>query len=161
MGFDLSGIKPCHPDAVSVEEPTGDPWDGDDTVKNNWKAYWTWVENTPGIYFRNNVWWWRPLWNYVCNNCDDILSEKDMTSGGFNDFHKISKTKAIKIANRLDKLIEKGEVAKYADKYEKKRQELKDSDDKEVSFLGSYPFNVDNVKNFAEFARFSGGFTIG
>ena len=22
----------------------------------------------PGIYFRNNVWNWRPLWNYVCEH---------------------------------------------------------------------------------------------
>ena len=55
-----------------------------------------------GEYFRNNVWWWRPLWDYVCQNCDDILSENDMFSGGYNDGRNISGRKAMKIGHRLD-----------------------------------------------------------
>ena len=41
----------------------------------------------PDKYFRNNVWWWRPLWDYVCNTCYDILSEKDMNAGSYNDYN--------------------------------------------------------------------------
>ena len=35
-------------------------------------------DKNPGLYFRNNVWWWRPLWTYVVVICDDILSDKDI-----------------------------------------------------------------------------------
>ena len=31
-----------------------------------------------GEYFRNNVWWWRPLWNYVSVECSDIITKKDI-----------------------------------------------------------------------------------
>ena len=66
----------------------------------------------PGQHFRNNVWWWRPLWNYVCEECQDFLSVKDMSGGGSNDGHKIYKTKALKISRRLSKLIAEGLVDK-------------------------------------------------
>lgn len=161
MGFDLSGIKPCHPDSVPCEEPSGRPWDEDGGTKESWKAYWAWIENTPGAYFRNNVWWWRPLWSFICFNCEDILTEKDMTSGSYNDFHKISKTKAIKIADRLETLLDEGKVDEHAKEYEKERKIAAESKEKDVKFASNYPFNVENVKKFAEFARFSGGFTIG
>ena len=32
------------------------------------ETYWLekddYEKQNPGIYFRNNCWWWRPLWNY-------------------------------------------------------------------------------------------------
>jgi hypothetical protein len=84
-----------------------------------------------------------------------------MVSGSYNDFHKISKTKAIKIADRLETLLDEGKVDEHAKEYEKDRKKAKDSDDKATKFMSNYPFNVENVKNFAEFARYSGGFTIG
>tara|TARA_R100000900_G_scaffold124942_1_gene99508 strand:+ start:4082 stop:4564 length:483 start_codon:yes stop_codon:yes gene_type:complete len=160
MGFDLSGIKPCHPDSVPCDEPTSSPWDGDGS-KQSWKAYWAWIENTPGAYFRNNVWYWRPLWTYICQECEDILSLQDMERGSYNDFHEISKEKAVKIADKLEELLNEGKVKIYAEEYEKERKELEDSEEKDVKFMSNYPFNIDNVKNFAEFARYSGGFKIG
>ena len=29
-------------------------------------------KNEKGEYFRNNVWWWRPLAGYICGNYEDI-----------------------------------------------------------------------------------------
>ena len=66
--------------------------------------------DNPGDYFRNNVWWWRPLWEFVCTVCDGILTENDMEKGCYNDGKKISKTKSLKIAKRLSKLIADGTV---------------------------------------------------
>ena len=66
--------------------------------------------NNPGDYFRNNVWWWRPLWSFVCQSCDDILTENDMEHGSYNDGHRISKTKAVRIGKRLSKLLGNGTV---------------------------------------------------
>ena len=34
-----------------------------------------------GHYFRNNVWFWRPLWQLICEECDDILTKKQMERG--------------------------------------------------------------------------------
>ena len=64
----------------------------------------------PGAYFRNNVWWWRPLWSFVCEHCDDILTEKDMNGGNYNDSYIISRTKAEAIAKRLEEVIETEET---------------------------------------------------
>ena len=69
-------------------------------------------DENPGRYFRNNVWWWRPLWNYVCEQCQDFLTIEDMSGGSSNSGHKISNTKALMISRRLSKLIAEGLVDK-------------------------------------------------
>ena len=140
---------------------TGDGWidwkkDVPDNVKEEYfdikEQY---EEDNPGYYFRNNVWWWRPLWNFVAGMCDDILTEKDIEHGSFNDGHKISKTKAAKIAKRLFKLIEEGTIKKYEKMYKQQIKKLnKDNWDK------NYPFSEDNVRQFANFCANSGGFRI-
>ena len=48
-------------------------------------------EKNKGVYFRNNVWWWRPLWGYVNVVCD-CLTDKDFIGGTDNSGYKISKT---------------------------------------------------------------------
>jgi len=158
------------------------------------------VDNeNPGRHFRNNVWWWRPLWNYVCEQCQDFLTVKDMSGGGSNDGHKISNTKALKISKRLSKLIAEGLVDEedrrmslLIAKARASNQEIKEQMDdinKEVNknhvgnsivpanypepyytnwktlqsqhdWDGDYPFDKDNIKNFAKFCKESGGFEI-
>ena len=67
MGFDISGLNPNHPTVISdMDMP-------DHSDEDGMAAYFKYVDETPGIYFRNNVWWWRPLWMFICENCDDIL----------------------------------------------------------------------------------------
>ena len=43
-----------------------------------WELQSEWENNNPGNYFRNNVWWWRPLWSFTCDHCADFLTEDDM-----------------------------------------------------------------------------------
>ena len=105
MGFDLYGLNP----QSDVSKPVITDWQD----KEQSDAYFTYQENTPGSYFRTNVWFWRPLWQYVTVSCDDILTEKDMENGGYNDGHRISKTKANRIASRLKKLDKDGSTMKY------------------------------------------------
>jgi len=165
MGFDLHGMNPD----ASDPQPTwskGDPFiaDGDATIVNPQikeeyddfiKSKWEWQEANDGAYFRNNVWWWRPLWSFVCSICDDILTEKDMEKGSWNDGHKISKTKAKKIAVRLRQALKDGRVKDYESYYTK---ELKQLDEKDWN--KNYPFSIDNVKSFERFCEHSGGFEI-
>lgn len=151
-------------------------------------------ENNPGFYFRNNVWWWRPLWNYVCDTCSWILDDEDMERGHDNGGHEISEEKADAIANTLFALVESKEAAKYEVKYMTKLKNLpletcgyckgtgRRNDEnvkgrcnvcnteytreqkipigKVKSFECSYPFDADNVKEFAKFCKESGGFEI-
>ncbi len=56
-----------------------------------------------GTYFRNNVWWWRPLWEYVTSNCP-VLTQKDCQYGCSNSGHLIDDDKAKEVARTLKKL---------------------------------------------------------
>ena len=149
MGFDLSGMNPN----LTRQEPELPPFT--ERTDADWETYHEWKDDNCGVYFRNNVWWWRPLWNFVTGTCDSILTEKDIESGSYNDGHGISKTKANRIASRLFKLIRNGDVKAYEYAYRKHLDSLhKDNWDK------SYPFSEDNVREFANFCLNSGGFRI-
>ena len=103
-----------------------------------------------GTYFRNNVWFWRPLWAYVCRVCD--LSTDIYQQGNRNEGFKIDEYQAKDIAVTLFLLLEKGEVDKYAKEYSK--------DAVKCGGSAEYPFDVENVRNFAVFCDESGGFEI-
>ena len=113
MGFDLSGMNPN----MSRPEPELPPFT--ERTDKDWEKYHDWQDDNCGVYFRNNVWWWRPLWNFVSSVCESILTEKDIESGSYNDGHGISKTKANRIASRLFKLIRNGDVKAYESAYRK------------------------------------------
>lgn len=129
MGFDLHGIEP----EQNTEKPEIlvkylDGWNiEDESIQKEWyNAIDKWENENPGIYFRNNVWWWRPLWSFICRYCDDILTEEDMEGGSWNNGHKISKTKSKKIAARIRKLIRDKDVNLQSAELEEKRQRAVD-----------------------------------
>ena len=109
MGFDLYGLNP----KGDIPKPIITDWE-DEKQADDFLKY---QDETPGSYFRANVWWWRPLWQYVTVACYDILTEKDMERGDYNDGHRISKTKASRIASRLKKLDKNGSIMKYESEY--------------------------------------------
>jgi hypothetical protein len=138
-----------------------------------------------GVYFRNNVWAWRPLWGYVCQTCGDILSATDMENGKWNNGYRLIKKRSVKVSNRLFELIESGAVNKIAVEDLKKRSEIPletcrlcngtgirednnsagechacNGNGKRQHPLAWYHFEEDNVRDFAEFCRDSGGFYI-
>ena len=149
MGFDLSGMNPN----MTRPEPKLPPFP--ERTDKDWAAYHEWQDENCGVYFRNNVWSWRPLWHYVSSVCGNILTDKDIGSGTYNDGHKICKTKANRIASRLFKLIRKGDVKAYESAYRRQQQSLSEDD-----WDRSYPFSEDNVREFANFCLNSGGFEI-
>ena len=200
MGFDLHGLKPqenTKKPEILIKHPSG--WQiKDEAIQREWyNAYEKWENENPGVYFRNNVWYWRPLWAFICNYCSDILTEKDMQKGSWNDGHKISKTKSKKIAARLRRLLREKDVHLQCANLEDKRQQAVDHNKKvqvkidslnedvkqlcgdivpkdypepfksrwdklqdEKKWEANYPFEVQNVKEFAEFCEQSGGFNI-
>lgn len=141
---------------------------------------------TLGEYFRNNCWWWRPLWSFVCDiACKEILTEKQKSNGHYNDGCLITDTQAIEIARRLNHLIECGAVRKFEDERNKEIEALPDEKcdtcdgqgERNDGFVKGicnachgkgtrrpsathYPFEESNVAHFAKFCEDSGGFEI-
>ena len=189
MGFDLKGFKPNN--EPLPDEPA---WLADgDWAEEARKAYISWQQNTPGAHFRNDVWYWRPLWDFVCEVCDDILTEEDMEEGMSypSSGLVISKTKAKKIAARLRKVDK--DLEDHQIDHEKRKKDLPDeecdicdgtgrrNDDIGISarnvdpsytcdwcngkgttrsYARKYTFDADNIRTFAEFCEYSGGFDI-
>ena len=168
MGFDLYGSNPVVRKGKFPNKPDG-LWDKGTPEKDRdeyFEKKWQFEENNPGAYFRNNVWWWRSLWDYVYNECEDIISEEDWNSGHSNDAHKISEQQAVAIGKRLQELIDDGSVKQYADAHEESRKKAEENNkdkkcgEKGYDWASSYPFDIGNVQEFSTFCSESGGFEI-
>ena len=127
MGFDVYGIKPI--------ENTVKP----EILKKDWyklekqgekdkyfEAQKDWENKNPGQYFRNNVWWWRPLWDYVCEVCEDVMTEEEMEAGGSNSGFSIPWLTAVDMVEKLQKEIATKNHKKYETNHTKKLKDLPD-----------------------------------
>lgn len=70
--------------------------------------------NNPDAYFRNNVWWWRPLWDYCCQVAPALC---ESVAGHFNDGDGLDEEGAIELANLLREEIVSGRTATYEFEY--------------------------------------------
>ena len=195
MGFDLSGVNPKmnmkQKDLPVYDKHQKMDWsvrtkilENDEKLSNQyWKEYDKFQDANPGIYFRNNVWWWRPLWQYVCEQFPDIITDDDAEHGCYNDGHLIDEDKAMRIGVGLTAMLKDGTIQSYQDFYEaelkalpqvdcrvcdnnnrgyKKKKECKACKQTGLvdDWAKSYPFDVENIREFATFCLESGGFTI-
>ena len=198
MGFDLTGMNPKN---LHLQEPKR-PDNLFDLSQEEQDKYWEKQDaytSQSGTYFRNNVWWWRPLADYVLK-FTKVIPEDQQEAWSYNDCTEISQQDAEMISQQLDYLIKSGHAKRYEAQWEARRKTLEVHNDKvekeleehcqEVkkrlrndnlvpkdfpkkdhdkwekiykkrNFDASYPFSVDNVKEFSEFCKNSGGFTIG
>ena len=184
MGMDVYGLDPKAEMAKPHIDWSANP--SDEEKDAYFDAYYKWEAENPGGYFRNNVWWWRPLWDFVCVSCGDFLTEDDWKLGHENSGHRIDKETALAIAERIEFLLKVKAVTKYKEERQKKLDELPQVtchccegtgkgahysagkptchvcngtglvDDSEKQ----YPFDEENVKEFGIFAKHSGGFEI-
>ena len=206
MGMDVYGRNPKQNKTMS-EFPTlekykkmeenDDANDNIDGFKQKWKEldadhklrekYWEeqneYERINTGHYFRNNCWWWRPLWNYCYHIADDIISEELFESGHSNSGAGLNDKDAKELGRRLLEQIKIGGTIQYQASYQQYLDDLPDDDcmrcdnnnrgnnkkkdctncnktGKTTNFNKSYPFDIDNVKEFAEFCIQSGGFEI-
>ena len=195
MGFDLSGINPKmnmeHEELPVYNKYNNMDWadrmkkfDKDQKLADKyWEELDKYQDANPGVYFRNNVWWWRPLWQFVCERFDDILTEQDMERGCYNDGHEITVDKAMDIGVELTAMLESGRIQEYSDRHKAELDALPQVDCrvcnnnnhgdhkkreckvcKQTGLVDdwdkSYPFDVENIENFAKFCLESGGFII-
>ena len=169
MGMDVSGISPKINKSMS-DFPTLEKWDSidwGDRDEEEWKKeqeqYWKEEEEynkiNAGVYFRNNCWWWRPLWNFCAHHCPELIDEETFQSGHCNDGAGLDDINATKLGVKLLSLIEDGTAAHH-------EKEIILSNEKEIAdnpdsgLAGAYSFSVENVAEFANFCIQSGGFEI-
>ena len=201
MGFDLSGVNPkmnMKPEELPVYSKYNDmnfkeKWEALDKDEKLKEQYWEeqdkYQDANPGVYFRNNVWWWRPLWQYVCEQFPEIITDEDAENGCSNSGHLIDEEKAMLIGLGLTAKVLDGSTKAYSDSYKAELDSLEqlecdlcegtgkrkdppntgagdypcngcESTGLKDDWAKSYPFDVENVRNFAKFCLESGGFTI-
>ena len=134
MGFDLYGENPkvvkVFSDKKSERYEELSSMSYSDREKQGfsdeyWELQTEWENNNPGNYFRNNVWWWRPLWSFTCDHCADFLTEDDMNGGCYNDSYIITEDKAVAIAERLYEALKEPETQEYLDNHMKAMEKAK------------------------------------
>jgi|TARA_B100000315_G_scaffold176590_1_gene165116 hypothetical protein len=206
MGYDVYGLNPKINHKVEIPTP---PWDTtfktnndlpykelseeerkerDEVKEKYFSACRENEEKNKGVYFRNNVWWWRPLWNYVNNVCY-FLTGEDYGGGGHNSGYIISKSKSLKISKVLEEELKSGRTKKYEEEYNNFIESLPleeceicegtgkrvkppnrgkgdihcngcDGKGETENYLSHYPFDEENVREFLLFCKESGGFQI-
>lgn len=67
-----------------------------------------------GEYFRNNVWWWRPLWDYCCEVAPELC---EGVSGHYNDGDGLDAEGARTLAEELMRHVKEGNTAEYERQY--------------------------------------------
>ena len=196
MGFDIYGLNP----KLKSESPKID-WNNHTKAEADqyFKDVEKFEEENPGYYFRNNVWWWRPLADFVLWLADKELGDKDREGWHNNGGHRVDEKTAKIIAELLEASIDEGIAQRMEDEnirkmnkaklhnleVQKKHDELKmivkektgkdnlapadypepfnsqwNDIQKLTNYEAHYPFSVQNVKDFANFCRESGGFEI-
>lgn len=66
-----------------------------------------------GEYFRNNVWWWRPLWQYCCEVGASVITDELAEAGCYNDGAGLDEHDATTLAQVLENEISTGRTAEY------------------------------------------------
>jgi len=126
-----------------------------------------------------SLWWWDPLWFYICENCADVLSPEQAKNGYMEVFMSegvwIAAEQTTKIADRLKALSAEGKVEQYEKRYSNHIYRYRDCfewlchrtcDDEHNDLVDCiisalpYKFSKKFVAQFAKFSRNSGGFAI-
>jgi hypothetical protein len=134
-----------------------------------------------GEYFRNNVWWWRPLADY----CLEVAPQYNNIRWHTNDGEGLDAEDSVKLADILQSKIDDGSCAKFAADRKEMLELMPDETCDLCNGTGTrndavmhgtcnkckgtgkvrpfdtwYPFSVENVQEFTKFLRDCGGFEI-
>lgn len=135
-----------------------------------------------GHYFRNNVWWWRPLWDYCC--AVSFVAQQ-VENGHSNDGDGLDADDSRTLSETLWAEIDSGRTLAYEKAYNDRLAAMPDEECEHCHGTGKrfdayvqgdcngcegkgskrpfatwYPFTVENVREFAEFLKDCGGFRI-
>jgi hypothetical protein len=128
--------------------------DGDKTKREQyWKEEDQYQNANPGTYFRNNVWWWRPLWDYCHYVAPELIDDELWNEGHHNSGAGLNDKRAKELGILLIKSFENGKFEEF------KALNIERNDTGEEG-IPDYPFDSENIMEFAEFVMQSGGFKI-
>lgn len=128
MGFDITGMNPKN---LHIEEPKkpDNLFELSEDMQNKYFEEQDNYTSQSGTYFRNNVWWWRPLADYVLTHTK-VIPENEHEHWGYNDCYEVSQLNAEMISQQLDHLIKSGHCKAYEDQFEKNRKIIEKHNDK-------------------------------
>jgi len=129
MGFDLYGMNPYNPNKAVKPKLDWDKPTTNEERDEHFKKLTEYENEVVGDYFRSNVWWWRPLAQYVIE-FTGCVDDKDAERWSYNDGHEVDDETAKAISNQLYALIEKGHTKKFEEEYEKERKISEKHNDK-------------------------------
>ena len=126
-----------------------------------------------GEYFRNNVWWWHPLWDYCEHVAPEITGK--VVHAHYNSADGLDGFDARQLGFKLQKSIDDGTAEKYVEEFYFNLSMIPDEPcfcegkieclvcsgtGLRPSFKKSYHINMENIKEFTEFLMVCGGFEI-
>ena len=117
MGFDIYGLKP----KLKSKQPIID-WDKNPSKEETSKYFEArekFNQTNKGYYFRNNVWWWRPLADYVLEVTEGMFTDDEKAEWHNNGGFEVSEKQALTIANLLEESVKIGITKGLEQKYSK------------------------------------------
>jgi hypothetical protein len=121
MGMDIYGLKP----KIKGKRPEID-WNKPTTEEERnkyFKKLEKFEAENVGYYFRNNVWFWRPLANLITVLNEDWLTEEQKERLQDNSGFEFSEEEAIKIKLSLKKAINSGWLKKAEKQWKKEAKQ--------------------------------------
>ena len=79
-----------------------------------------------GEYFRNNVWWWHPLWDYCCMVAGNRLNSDLQMTGHDNSGSGLNGKDSKILAQMLQKEVDSGRTKDYEEKHQQSRKDAPD-----------------------------------
>ena len=163
MGMDVHGLNPIENrkksdfpilvkvDKLEKEEKWKERMELIEQSDNYHKERNEYENANKGIYFRNNCWYWRPLWDFCYNVAPELISDDLWADGHHNSGDGLNGEDAKLLGEKLLKAVSYGFAKKFKEHHEDQEKDIEDY---------KYPFDIENVVDFAEFCIESGGFEI-
>lgn len=175
MGMDVFGIKPkikegsFKPDHIDWSSSTEEEKDKYMSDLNNY------YKDNPGVYFRANVWSWRPIHDLICTFSDNhqtetgepLFTERELVSMGMNEGAGAKTQQTCnELARRFDIWLEHNasgrsldlgmEIISGSGQFASKE----DIENPDVKTESAYRTSDSHIKEFVEFLRGCGGFEV-
>jgi len=123
MGMDVYGLSPTvRINTKKPERPKDLHKASRDVIDKYFKEEQEYEDKNPGVYFRNNCWWWRPLGYFIIEHCDWLTTEQKkhlQDNSGFEFSHHEAGT----IADTLQKKVDDG-TAKAREEVNKREMKI-------------------------------------
>jgi hypothetical protein len=101
--------------------------------------------DSKGEYFRNNIWWWRPLWNYVEENFPDIAQK--VPGAHYNAGDGLNAEDSLLLASLMQDHIDRGLVKKFETTWKDTIENAPDEPCEYCSQTGARKWEAGSIQN--------------